>query len=117
MHRRSLSADEKRALLLPYDSWANRVAVNAFVQDIPMSAAHPTWATLSAVSEGLGRFTQNPALIVWGGKDFCFNDHFYAEWRRRLPKAETVYLKDAGHYVLADANDEVVPRIAEFLSM
>ena len=115
MHRRSLGPDEKRAMLLPYDTWANRVAVNAFVQDIPMSAAHPTWATLSAVSEGLGRFTRNPALMVWGGKDFCFNDHFYAEWRRRLPQAETVYLKDAGHYVLADANAEVVPRIAAFL--
>jgi pimeloyl-ACP methyl ester carboxylesterase len=56
------------------------------------------------------------ALVVWGGKDFCFNDHFYAEWRERLPQAESVYLPDAGHYVLADANTEVVPRIARFLT-
>jgi len=115
MNRRRLLPDEKRGMLLPYDSWANRVAVDAFVKDIPMDATHPTWATLSAVSEGLGRLAMNPALILWGGKDFCFNDHFYAEWRRRLPQAETVYLADAGHYVLADANAEVVPRIAAFL--
>ena len=54
-------------------------------------------------------------MIVWGGRDFCFNDHFYAEWRKRLPSAEAHYLADAGHYVLADANAEVVPRITSFL--
>jgi haloalkane dehalogenase len=115
MHRRKLSADEKRAFLLPYDSWANRVAVDAFVKDIPMTPRHPTWAALSATAEGLKHFVNNPALIVWGGRDFCFNDHFYSEWRQRLPQAETRYLDDAGHYVLADAAEEVVPRIARFL--
>ncbi|HEY0947316.1 MAG TPA: alpha/beta fold hydrolase [Opitutaceae bacterium] len=115
MHRRKLTADEKRAFLLPYNSWASRVAVDAFVKDIPMSPRHPTWAALAATAEGLRNFTQNPALIVWGGRDFCFNDHFYAEWRQRLSQAETLYLADGGHYVLADAAEEVVPRIARFL--
>ena len=116
MARRRLTPDERRGLLWPYDSWANRVAVSAFVRDIPMQASHPSWETLRQVEEGLGRFTSHPALIVWGGRDFCFNDHFYAEWRRRLPQAETMYLPDAGHYVLADANIEVVPRITGFLT-
>jgi pimeloyl-ACP methyl ester carboxylesterase len=116
MHRRKLSAGETKGFLLPYDSWANRVAVNAFVKDIPMNPTHPNWATLTAVANGLKLFTQNPALLVWGGRDFCFNDHFYQEWRQRLPKAEAVYLPDAGHYVLADANAEVVPRVAGFLA-
>lgn len=116
MARRRLSPDERRGLLWPYDSWANRVAVSAFVRDIPMQANHPTWVTLGKVEAGLGWFSSHPALIVWGGRDFCFNDHFYAEWRRRLPRAETMYLPDAGHYVLADANTEVVPRIARFLT-
>lgn len=116
MHRRRLSPAERRAMLHPYDSWANRVAVDAFVKDIPMSATHPTWATLQTVADGLGQFRDRPALIVWGGRDFCFNDHFYAEWRRRLPQAGTYYLPDAGHYVLADAAAEVVPRIAPFLT-
>lgn len=115
MHRRKLSTDEKRGFLLPYDSWANRVAVDAFVKDIPMQSSHPTWQALATTAEGLKLFQGNPALIVWGGRDFCFNDHFYAEWRQRLPQAETVYLPDAGHYVLADANAEVVPKVAAFL--
>jgi len=116
MHRRKLTPAEKRGLLLPYDSWAHRVAVSAFVQDIPMSVDHPSWQTLQQVEQGIAQFTNRPALIVWGGRDFCFNDHFYAEWTQRLPQAKKVYLKDAGHYVLFDADTEIVPQIAAFLT-
>jgi len=115
MHRRKLSAAEKMALLLPYDSWANRVAVNGFVQDIPMSPDHPTWKTLQSVSDGLPQLKNSPMMIVWGGRDFCFNDYFFAVWTNRFPQAEVRYLPDAGHYVLLDAADEVVPQISEFL--
>ncbi len=114
MQRRTLSPDEKRGYLLPYDSWAHRVAVDAFVKDIPMSADHPSWATLAAAAAGIARFRQNPVLIVWGGRDFCFHDGFYAEWRERLPDSDAMYLADAGHYVLDDARDEVLPRLAKF---
>lgn len=116
MARRALTPLEKRGFLLPYDSWANRVAVDAFVKDIPMSDAHPTWPVLNAAAAGLAGFGGNPALIVWGGRDFCFNDSFYDEWRRRLPQARTLYLKDAGHYLLNDADAEVLPVIANFLA-
>jgi pimeloyl-ACP methyl ester carboxylesterase len=115
MARRRLSPLEQRGFLLPYRSWSDRVAVDAFVKDIPMSVAHPTWPVLGATAAGLAHFTRNPALIVWGGQDFCFNDAFYDEWRRRLPQAQTLYLKDAGHYVLNDADAEVVPVIVGFL--
>ena len=115
MHRRRLSPIEKRGYLLPYDSWAHRVAVDAFVKDIPMNDAHPTWPTLVATAEGIAQFRRNPVLIVWGGRDFCFNDSFYAEWRERLPESDAHYLADAGHYVLDDAREEVLPRVEKFL--
>lgn len=116
MSRRVLSADEKRGYLLPYDSWAHRVAVNAFVKDIPLSTEHPSWPALVATAAGIEQFKRNPVLIIWGGRDFCFNDSFYDEWRKRLPGAETLYLADAGHYVLDDAGDEVRPRIEAFFN-
>jgi haloalkane dehalogenase len=116
MNRRALTPDEKRGYLLPYDSWANRVAVSAFVRDIPMNAAHPSWATLKQTEAGLAQFRDRPALIVWGGRDFCFNDAFLARWRQELPQAEVHRIADAGHYVLEDAREEVVPRVAEFLN-
>lgn len=115
MNRRALSAAEKRGYLWPYDSWANRVAVSAFVRDIPMRPAHPSWATLQAVTAGLGQFRDRPARVIWGGRDFCFNDHFLARWRELLPQAGVHRIADAGHYVLDDARAEVVPEITAFL--
>ena len=116
MSRRSLTTDEARAFLFPYDSWANRVAVSAFVRDIPLHSRHPSWATLKDVETGLERFRERPVLILWGAKDFCFNNAFLAEWRRLLPEARVRRFEDAGHYVLADARDDVVPRAVSFLS-
>jgi haloalkane dehalogenase len=116
MNRRALTDDEKRGLLYPYDSWANRVAVSAFVRDIPLDVLHPSWATLKAVEDGLVQFRDHSSLILWGGKDFCFNDHFLQRWRELLPQAEVYRFADAGHYVLTDAREEVVPRIVGYLT-
>lgn len=115
MRQRPLTKIESRGYLLPYDSWANRVAINAFVQDIPMQDTHPSWSTLAEVERGIGQFHDRSTLIVWGGRDFCFNDFFYQDWKQRLPKAEDLYLEDAGHYVLEDARNDVVPRIKTHL--
>ena len=115
MSRRPLSKIESKAYLWPYDSWAHRVAVSGFVQDIPMSPAHTSWPTLIAVERGLDQFTDRPTLVVWGGRDFCFNDHFFNEWKKRLPQAKTMYLEDAGHYVLEDATNDAVPRITDHI--
>lgn len=116
MSRRKLTPTEKAGYLWPYDSWANRVAVHAFVQDIPMSDDHPSWPTLQAVEAGLPQFRDRATLIVWGARDFCFNDLFLARWREILPQAETHRIADAGHYVLDDAREEVVPRVRQFLT-
>lgn len=116
MNRRALSADEKRGYLWPYDSWANRVAVNAFVRDIPMHATHRSWSTLTQVEAGLAQFRDRDAFIVWGGEDFCFNDRFLARWREIYPQAAVHRIADAGHYVLDDAREEIIPRVTGFLA-
>lgn len=101
--------------LAPYDSWANRVAVHQFVRDIPMSADHPSRPILQQIGIDLAWLRAKPVLIGWGGRDFCFNDHFYERWQQLLPQAETEHYADAGHYVLEDARERLVPRIVEFL--
>ena len=115
MHRRALSETEKRAYLWPYDSWANRVAIDGFVKDIPMSPDHRSWAALKEAEAVIPKLHDRPTLICWGGRDFCFNDAFYRQWRERMPHAQTLYLADAGHYVLEDAPNDVIPRVVEFL--
>ena len=115
MHRRKMMPDEKAGYLFPYDSWADRIAVEAFVRDIPRNSSHPSWATLAAVEAGLPRLRDRPTLIVWGGHDFCFNDAFFARWQEIYPTAECAPIADAGHYVLEDAADKVIPLVREHL--
>ena len=111
---RPLPPEVARGYLAPYDSWANRIAVHRFVKDIPLHKGHVSWPVLAAVEKNLGRLQSIPMMIVWGGRDFCFNDHFYAEWGRRFPAARRHYLAGAGHYVLEDAFNEIEPLFHEF---
>ncbi|MEN9635723.1 MAG: hypothetical protein RL077_4127 [Verrucomicrobiota bacterium] len=115
MHRRSLSPDEQRGYLWPYDSWAHRVAVDAFVRDIPMARSHPSRPALDRVEAGLAQFRHNAILIAWGESDFCFNNLFLQRWQEIFPGAQVHRLADAGHYVLDDARDEILPRLKSFL--
>jgi cis-3-alkyl-4-acyloxetan-2-one decarboxylase len=48
--------------------------------------------------------------------DFVFDCSFLAEWQRRFPKAEVHRYPDAGHYILEDAREEIIPLVAGFLS-
>jgi len=115
MHQRSLTRDERRGYLLPYDSWAHRVAVHRFVQDIPLELDHPSRPTIERIARELPRLALKPKLIGWGGRDFCFHDHFLARWRELFPHAELAYYAEAGHYVLEDAGPELTDRICGFL--
>jgi pimeloyl-ACP methyl ester carboxylesterase len=101
--------------LAPYRSWHDRVAVLRFIEDIPLVASHPSYATLAAIEESLPRFQTRPVLFVWGEHDWCFTTEFLAEFQRRFPQAETLRLPDAGHYVFEDAHERIIPRVEEFL--
>jgi pimeloyl-ACP methyl ester carboxylesterase len=116
VHRRPLAADVKRGYLFPYDSWANRIGVARFLADIPKGAGHPSRAPLEDAYRGLDRFKGHPVMIAWGGADFCFNDWFFSRWKEILPQAAIHYFSDAGHYVLEDAGEEIVPLVNVFIN-
>lgn len=113
---KKLSPAVKRGYLAPYDSWANRVAVQRFVQDIPLKESHQTYATLHQVEDSLAQFTNHPMLLVWGERDWCFTTAFLDEFQQRFPHAETLRLPTAGHYVFEDAHAEILPRVKTFLA-
>jgi haloalkane dehalogenase len=85
------------------------------VQDIPLVPGAPGYDLVAATAERLSRFEQTPALLGFGAQDFVFDDHFLDEWKRRLPAARVLRLADAGHYVLEDAPEVMVPAVASFL--
>ena len=101
--------------LAPYDSWANRVAIQRFVEDIPLSKGHPSYDALVRVEQGLEKLKAHPKLFIWGERDWCFTTKFLEEFLERFPDAETLRLPDAGHYVFEDAHEVIVPRIRQFL--
>ncbi|HMR67384.1 MAG TPA: alpha/beta fold hydrolase [Anaerolineae bacterium] len=116
-HPRRMSPQIRAGYKAPYDNWANRLAILRFVRDIPLEANHPTRPLLVDIDHGLAQFKSHPMLILWGGQDFCFTERdFFAEWKRRFPQAETHVFPDAGHYVVEDAHERIVPLVLKFLS-
>lgn len=114
--RKKLPPAVKAGFLFPYRNFNDRTAVANFVRDIPLSKAHPSYAALEETENALPRLAEKPMLIAWGGRDFCFDDSFFSEWKKRFPHAKTLYCADAGHYLLEDAGTLLVPAIADFLS-
>lgn len=110
-----ITASVRRGYLAPYDCWRNRIAIIRFVQDIPMSPRHRSYATLVEVERGLEQFQRHPALLIWGEQDWCFTRHFLEEFQRRWPQAETMTLPEAGHYLFEDAPERIAARIEQFL--
>jgi acyl-CoA synthetase (AMP-forming)/AMP-acid ligase II/pimeloyl-ACP methyl ester carboxylesterase len=113
---RTLAPDVRAAYRAPYDTWAHRIATLRFVQDIPLAAGDPSWELVSHVDGDLARFSDLPVLILWGERDFVFDARFLAEWRRRFPAAEVHTFPEAGHWVLEDAGDRIVPIVRAFLA-
>lgn len=113
--RRPMPDNVGRAYCAPYNSWANRIAVHRFVQDIPLKPGDRGYDLVSQVANRLEALQQIPMLIGWGDRDFVFDEHFLAEWLNRFPNAELHRYSDCGHYILEDARDELLPRIRQFL--
>jgi haloalkane dehalogenase len=110
-----VAPEVRAAYLAPYDTWANRIAVLRFVQDIPLRSGDRCFELVREVQDGLGQFAAVPMLICWGERDFVFDRNFLAEWRRRFPAAEVHTFADAGHFVLEDAGTEVLALVRDFL--
>jgi cis-3-alkyl-4-acyloxetan-2-one decarboxylase len=112
---RRMPREVRRAYTAPYDSWANRISTLRFVQDIPLSADDPAWTLVDEAGRRLPEFADRPVLLGWGLRDFVFDRHFLDGFTAALPQAEVHAWDDAGHYVLEDKHELLVPRIVEFL--
>lgn len=112
---RPLNADVRAGLIAPYNCPANRIATLKFVQDIPLDPAHPSYALAAEADRRLADLRGIPMLIVWGRRDFVFDDTYLDAWRRRFPEARVAAFADAGHYLLEDVPEEAVKLISEFI--
>jgi haloalkane dehalogenase len=112
---RPLPAEVAAAYRAPHRSWRDRLSVLRFVQDIPLGPGEPAWPILEETERALPRFRGAPMLLCWGMRDFVFDGDFLAEWTRRFPGAEVHRFEDAGHWLLEDAGERIVPVVRRFL--
>lgn len=106
----------RAGLLAPYDSWDHRVAIDRFVGDIPLTRRHPTWQTLADIQRGLPTLADRPIQLIWGLRDWCFTRVCLDRFVQFFPQAEVHGLEDAGHYVIEEAPERIVPLVRAFLA-
>jgi cis-3-alkyl-4-acyloxetan-2-one decarboxylase len=112
---RRMPADVRRAYVAPYDSWASRISTLRFMQDIPLREGDAAWPLVAEAGRRLHAFADRPAFIGWGLRDFVFDRDFLAAFRDALPRAQVMAFDDAGHYVMEDRHEVLVPAIRGFL--
>ena len=112
--KRTLPSDVKQAYSGVYDSWTDAISTLRFMQDIPLSADDRAWVLLVAAEKQLPGYADRPVFIGWGLRDFVFDKHFLAGFTRTLPQAEVHAFEDAGHYVMEDKHEVLVPESRAF---
>jgi haloalkane dehalogenase len=112
---RRLSRAERDAYAVPYDSWAHRIAIHRFVQDIPLRPGDRSYELVSWVEDRLDLLKAVPMLIVWGMKDFVFDAPVLDEWVRRFPAADVHRFPRAGHLVFEDQREAINGLVQSFL--
>jgi haloalkane dehalogenase len=112
---RRLARDVRDAYATPYDGWRDAISTIRFMQDIPLAPGDRAWSRVEQAGHALPRFADRPAFLGWGLRDFVFDRHFLDGFRRALPQAEVQAFDDAGHYVLEDRHETLVPAIRHFL--
>jgi pimeloyl-ACP methyl ester carboxylesterase len=111
-----MTADVRAGLLAPYDNWADRIAIDRFVRDIPLTPRHPTWQVLETIEAGLDSLAHMPIALIWGMRDWCFTPQCLDRFIQHWPQAEVHRLEDCGHYVVEDAHERILPIIRTFLN-
>ncbi|MEE2684848.1 MAG: alpha/beta fold hydrolase [Planctomycetota bacterium] len=114
-YQKQLSKPAREGLLSPYDSYASRIAIARFIEQIPSSPGHPNWQLLCSLEKQLQGLSNIPTRIIWGMKDWCFTPHCLDRLMEIFPHADVTRLEDVGHYVMEENPDRVIQLVSEFL--
>lgn len=112
-----MSAKLRKLYQSPYNTPENRIATLRFVQDIPLKPGDPAYELVSEVGNNLEKFAHLPILICWGLKDFVFDNDYLKIFEQKWPQAEVHRFAQAGHYVLEDAQTEIIPLVEKFMQV
>ena len=103
--------------LAPYDNWANRIAVDRFVRDIPLTPRHPTWQVLERIEAGLGALGRLPIQLIWGMRDWCFRPECLERFIQTLAECRRCIGSTTAAITWSKiAHERIVPLMRAFLS-
>ncbi|MDD9304529.1 MAG: alpha/beta fold hydrolase [Desulfobacter sp.] len=113
--KKPLDPEVKKGLVAPYNSWKNRIATLKFVQDIPITEKDQSYKIVEKVDQHLNTLAPEQLMFLWGMRDFVFDKHFFNEFKRRFPTAESHTFEDAGHYLFEDKPQQTLDLVKSFL--
>ncbi|MDO4551523.1 MAG: alpha/beta fold hydrolase [Planctomycetia bacterium] len=114
MKKERMDSVTRAGLLAPYDSWNHRLAVHEFVRDIPFRPGQRSYDTLVEIEHGLKKLNSRPVCLIWGN-DWCFTPKFMERFQEYFPVAEPHFFPDAGHYIVEDKYEQMIPIIDDFM--
>jgi len=114
MRRRDADPLMMEAYRAPFPDYWSRAGTLAFQREIPLTERDRSAPLMASIHERLPDLTV-PVLLVWGMRDPVFQPVFLEQWRELFPKAATVELADASHFLVEDSPDEVTEAIEGFL--
>ncbi len=106
----------RQGYLLPYNNRANRAAIHRFILDIPLEPAHISHQTILDIQDKLFLFRDAPMIVFWGGRDFIFDREICSAWSNYFPGAEVHMFPEAGHNIVEDEKDAILPLLQKFLA-
>ena len=106
----SLSNAELAMYLAPFSQYDKRSQTHIFpaqLQDADKFLSH--------ISENLHTLSDRPVLLVWGMKDFAFQEPERSRFESTFPKHKTILLENAGHFIQEDSPKEIADAIRDWL--
>jgi acyl-coenzyme A synthetase/AMP-(fatty) acid ligase/pimeloyl-ACP methyl ester carboxylesterase len=104
LSRPPVAASVREAYHAPYRTADRRVAIGAFVDDIPLVESHPSAPALDRIVTSIPDFAGVPTLLLWGPSDPVFSDLYLRDLQMRFPQADVHRFVGASHLVAEDAD-------------
>ncbi len=114
--RRKIGSAIRSGYLAPYKDRTSRTAIHRFIQDIPLEPDHVSHKTILDIQERLALLRDLPMIVFWGGRDFIFDREICAEWSKYFPGARVHMFPEAGHNIVEDERDAILPLLRRFLA-
>jgi haloalkane dehalogenase len=97
-----ISPDVMKLYLAPWHKRSRRAPAVIAPKNLIAASSY-----LREVEAGLKKIADRPTLIVWGAKDFAFQEPYRRRFEASFPNHETVLLDEASHFVQEDAGAQI----------